>query len=204
MARDDWFRNHDWNPAIEAAFFEKLRRARDIAQRLRIQAHTLAPTHPEVSLRLLDAYFALGDNFDHAQAHVNRASAHLTLGDTERAIEAYEMALAVEERRPNPKTQACLALPFLIASSGITSRYARALHLLEQHQSQLMFPVDHFRWHAAQALILLEQGQASLAHRHAQLALEAAALDHSGFRYHPNVGLVGDRYDDIRQRLAVA
>ena len=133
MARDDWFRNCDWNPAIEAAFFEKLRRACNKAQRLRIQAHTLARTHPEVALRLLDDYFKLGDHFDLAQAHVDRASAHLALGDTERAIEAYETALAVEDRRPNYKTQAYLALPFLIASAGIASRYERALHLLEQH-----------------------------------------------------------------------
>lgn len=56
MARGDWFRNSNWNDAIETAFFAKLRRARSKAQYLKIQACTLAEKHPEVALRLLDQY----------------------------------------------------------------------------------------------------------------------------------------------------
>ena len=162
MARDDWFRRTEWNADAEAAFFGKLSRARDKKQYLRIQASTIAPHYPEVALRLLDQYFDLGDHFDHAQAHVDRASAYLALGDTDRAIAAYEAALAREHHNPQLLTQAYLDLPFLIASHGITSRYEQALRLLQQHRSRLMFPVDHFRWHAAHALIASAQGQTSL------------------------------------------
>ena len=85
-------------------------------------------------------------------------------------------------------TQASLDLPFLIASFRIASRYQQALSLLEQHRSWLAFPVDYFRWYAAHALILLAQGSASRAREHAQHAREAAAKEHSGFRYHPSLG----------------
>ncbi len=204
MARDDWFRHTEWNAEIEAVFFEKLRRARDKKQYLRIQANTIARHKPEVALQLLDEYFALGEHFDQAQAHADRASAYLALGDSERAIAALEAALAREEQYPRLLTYAYLDLPFLIASHRIESRYHQALELLERHKQRLTFPVDHFRWHAAYALILSVQSRTPSAREHARLALAAAAKDHSGFRYHPSVGLVGTKYEDIRQQLFLA
>jgi len=204
MARDDWFRQTDWNAEIEAAFFEKLRRARDKKQYLRIQASTIAGRKPEVALRLLDEYFALGDHFDQAQAHADRASAYLALGDSEHAVAALEAALAREEQYPRLLTYAYLDLPFLIASHRIESRYKQALELLERHKTRLTFPVDHFRWHTTYALILSAQGQKSSAREHARLALAAAAKDHAGLRYHPSVGHVGTKYEDIREQLSVA
>jgi len=204
MARDDWFRQTDWNTEIESAFFEKLRRARDKQQYLRIQASTIAGRKPRVALRLLDEYFTLGDHFDVAQAHVDRASAYLALNEIESAIGALEAALAREEKYPRLLTIAYLDLPFLIASHRIQSRYKQALELLERYRSRLTFPVDHFRWHAAYALILSAQADMSDARQHAQLALAAAVKDHSGFRYHASVGLVGAKYVDIRKQLSVA
>ena len=204
MARDDWFRHTEWNADIEAAFFEKLRRARDKKQYLRIQASTIARYRPEVALRLLESYFELGDHFGIAQAHVDRASAYLALGETEHAVAAYEAALAREQQFPQLLTMAYLDLPFLIATRGITSRYEQALQLLQQHRSRLTFPVDHFRWHAAHALILSALREAERAREHAKLALDAAAQDHSGFRYHPDLGVVGDSYADIRHQLSRA
>jgi tetratricopeptide (TPR) repeat protein len=204
MARDDWFRHTDWNAEIEAAFYGKLRRARDKKQYLRIQASTIAGRRPEVALRLLDEYFSLGDHFDQAQAHADRAAAYLALGESDHAIAALEAALAREEHYPRLLTYAYLDLSFLIASHRIESRYKQALELLERHRARLTFPVDHFRWHAAYALIFAAQAQTSTAREHARLALAAAAKDHSGFRYHPSVGLVGTKYEDIRKRLSVA
>lgn len=204
MARDDWFRNTDWNAEIEAAFFSKLRRARDKKQYLRIQASTIAGLKPVVALRLLDEYFALGDHFDHAQALADRASAYVALGDIEHAIAALEAALAREKQYPRLLTNAYLYLPFLIATHSIESRYNQALELLQQHRLRLTFPVDYFRWHTAYALIFSAQGQAASAREHARQALTAAAKDHSGFRYHPNIGLVGTKYQVIRDQLSTA
>lgn len=200
MSRDSWFRNTDWNDAIAAAFDEELKRARDKNQYLRIQAGTLAPTHPQVALSLLDRYFALGENFDMAQAHVDRATAHLALGDLESAFVSYEAALARERVHPNLRTNAYLDLPYLIAINEASDRFEQALLLLSDSVDQLMFPVDRFKHHAARAIILASTDR-GLATQEAKLALEAAASDHSGFRYHPKIGLVSDRHAPALSKL---
>jgi tetratricopeptide (TPR) repeat protein len=197
----DWFRNTKWDDVIERAFDEKLRRARRKEQYLRIQASTLARSHPEVALKLLDRYFELQDDFDHAQAHVDRATALLALTRVNEALAAYEAALAREAVFPSLQTQAYLDLPYIVATRCIRDQYQRALELLDRHESRLMFPVDHFRWHAAYALIAVATGEAEAVRNHAELALEAASRDHSGFRYHPSVGLVTPQFEAVVKKL---
>lgn len=197
----DWFRNTTWNESVEQAFDEKLRRARKKEQYLRIQACTLARSHPEVALKLLDRYFELPDDFDHAQAYVDRATALLALGRVNDAITSYETALTREAAFPNLQTQAYLDLPYLIATRGMREQYDRALQLLQVHKVRLMFPVDRFRWHAARALIAADSQEPGVARVHAERALEAAAREHSGFRYHPSVGLVTEHYDSVIRKL---
>ena len=200
MAKD-WYRNKTWNDAVECSFNEHLGRARRKEQYLRIQACTLATSHPLVALQLLDRYFALPDDFDHAQAHVDRATAYIALQRVPEAINAYEAALSREAAFPKLKTQAYLDLPYLIATLRLRDSYDRAASLLNEHQDRLMFPVDRFRWHVSHALIASDQGRASAASSHAAKALEAAGQDQSGFRYHPSVGLVTEKYDGILKRV---
>jgi tetratricopeptide (TPR) repeat protein len=197
----DWFRNMSWDDAIERVFDEKLRRARRKEQYLRIQACTLARSHPEVALKLLDRYFELDDDFDHAQAHVDRATALLALGRVDEALAAYEAALAREAVFPTLQSQAYLDLPYIVATRAVRDQYMRALELLGQHESRLMFPVDHFRWHAAHALIVAATGETGPVRNHAERALQAASRDQSGFRYHPSVGLVTPQYEAVVKKL---
>ena len=199
---DDWFRNDEWNAGIARRFDEKLTRARRKEQYLRIQASTLAPTHPEVALQLLDRYFSMSDKFDHAQAYVDRATALKALGRTEEAADAYEAALAREAEFPNLKTQAYLALPVLVATEGLLSRFDRAIIILDEQADRLMFPVDHFLWHAARALVVVSRGDRTGAGPNARAALEAASKDHSGFRYHPSVGLVTEKHRGLLKDIA--
>src|SRR5215470_17937075 len=193
----DWFRNTTWNESVERAFEQKLRRARRKEQYLRIQASTLARSHPEVALDLFDRYFELPDDFEHAQAYVDRATALLALGRVGDAITAYEAALAREATFPSLKTQAHRDLPYLIAAREVRGQYDRARQLLQAHEVRLMFPVDHFRWHAARALMAADCQEHAVARIHAKRALDAAALEHSGLRNHPSVGLVTGQYDEV-------
>ena len=197
---NDWFRNTDWNETIAAAFEEKLKRARDKKQYLRIQACTLASGHPRIALVLLERYFALGEHFDHAQAHVDRATAHLALGDIDAAIQSFEAALAREAAFPNVQTVAHLELPYLIALNGTAGRFEQAMDMLSASKDRLMFPVERFKHHAARAIILATSDRAA-ARIEAKAALEAASADHSGFRYHPSVGLVSEMHADALSRL---
>jgi hypothetical protein len=66
--------------------------------------------------------------------------------------------------------------------------------ILDQQMDRLMFPVDHFLWHAAGALIMASRGDRVGAAPPARSALQAASKDDSGFRYHPSVGLVTEKH----------
>lgn len=199
---DDWYRNEDWNDAVALRFEEKLRRARDKQQRLRIQACLLAPTHPEVALDLLERYFAMPDRFDHAQAYVDRATALKALGRIEDAADSYELALAREGQFPNVQTQAYLQLPMLVATERLQSRFDRAIALLDEQADRLTFPLEHFLWHAARALIMSYRGDRARAASHAKSALEAASRGHSGLRYHPGIGLVTEKERGLLNAIA--
>ena len=197
----DWYRNRTWNESIERWFEEKLKKSRLKEQYLRIQASTLAKTHPEEALRLLDRYFEFPKDHEHAQAHCDRATALIALGRIDAAADAYDAAIRREEEYSKLKTQAWLELPFFVAVRKIAERYERAVQLLETHSDQLLFPVDRFKWHAAQALIAAEQGKTEDSSKHADMALQAARSDYSGFDSHPSAGLVGDKFDDVSESL---
>jgi tetratricopeptide (TPR) repeat protein len=169
---------------------------------LRIQACTLASTHPGVALELLNRYFSIPDAFDHAQAYVDRATAFKALGRIEEAADAYEAALAREAEFPNLKTQAYPELPVLVATAGLRSRFDRVLRILDEQANRRMFPVDYFIWHAARALIVASRGDRAAAGPHAQAALQAASKDHSAFRYHPGVGLVTENHRGLLEDIA--
>jgi tetratricopeptide (TPR) repeat protein len=201
MATKDWFRNEDWDEDIETAFFKKLRRARDKAQYLTIQAGTLASTHPKVALSLLERYFEFGDKFFRSPAHEIQAQAYLALGNIENAVRAYEAALTAEEELPTVQTQAYLDLPFLVAMNSIEESYPRSLELLAKFETRPAFPVEHFRWHASKALILSRQDKSGEAKRSACEALTWAEKTDSGFRYHRTLGLVGKSYESLKAKL---
>ena len=201
MSRQDWFRNTEWNESIEQAFEGKLRRARQKGQYLRIQASTLANSHPTVALRLLERYFALDDKFDWAQAYCDQAKALLSLGRVDEAVIAYVKALDREAEYPNLKTQAYIALPFLIVTRRLRDRFDQAEQILRDYESRLMFPVDRFMWHSASALIARYRGNGASASEHASRALVEANRHHSGFQYHPAIGLVSQLHQPLIDEL---
>jgi tetratricopeptide (TPR) repeat protein len=202
MATDDWFRNEDWNLEIEARFLQKLHRARDKAQYLRIQAGYLVERHPTSALALLEKYFALDEHFDHAQAYLDQANAYLSLGETQNAIQSLQKALQREREFPNLKTQAWSRYAVLVATERLKHLYDDALRVLEDNRPDgTSFPVDGFLWNAANALIADDQEQSVIAREYSAKALYFAELPRSGFRYHPDVGLVSTEYDRLKAAL---
>ncbi|MBW8370693.1 MAG: hypothetical protein K0M66_06950 [Thiobacillus sp.] len=192
----DWFRQETWNEKAEQDFFSRLSRARSQRdQYLVIQALTIVKSAPNVALRLVDLYFeSKKDNFENVRALSAKADAHLVLGQTELAIEAMKNILAIERERPNHKTTKYVDYPFLVATKRIVSEYGDALSILEERKSDLMFPLDKFKWHAAKSLIHHALREMDNSKMHAALALEAAQAKMSGFRYHQDLGLVGEEH----------
>ena len=201
MGRDTWWQNTSWNEDIEAAFCSKLARARNKSFYLRNQARSLAASHPKVALRLLDRYFALGADSSEAEAHFYRARSYLALRNVDAAVSAFEATLAREGAVPNFRTWAFHELPVLIATERIRPLYDRAIQILMKHKDRLTFPIQRYQWHGALALILYEQGRTPEAEKESKEALGAAKLTHTGYQYHPNVGLVADTADEFGNRL---
>jgi tetratricopeptide (TPR) repeat protein len=202
MSDDNWFRNKHWNEEVAALFEDKLKRARRKGQYLRIQACTLASSDPNAALALLERYFRQTDErIDDAQAHVDRATALLALGRLHEALDSYEEALRFEAQVTNFLTQAYIDLPYTVSVRGVRERYDRALQVLRDYKKRLMFPVDYFKWNAAQAIIAGDNGMRDDAVAFAAAALEFASKDHSGFRYHPTTGLISEKHADALRRL---
>jgi Tfp pilus assembly protein PilF len=190
---NDWYRNKDWNEAIAADFRTRLKRARSKQQYLRIQASYLAHTNPNTALALLDEYFALGEDFDFAQAYLGRATAFVALERVAEAVDAYEHALLREIEFPKLLTDAYLELPMFVTMQPLPTYYERAMEVLRSHAHRPMFPRDHFQWHGTLAILESRTGQIASAKQHAARALEAASLTKSGLPYHPRIGLVDER-----------
>jgi hypothetical protein len=201
VARDDWYRNSSWGEAIAARFEDRLLRSRNKHQYLRIQATTLVASHPEVALDLLERYFSLGDSLDMALAYQARADAYLALNRIDDAIVAYEATMRQEAVRPTVQTWASVDFPYLVAVRNLTPYFARALEILSSRKKALVFPVIRFKAHAAKALILAAQGDATNAHIEAQAAIRAASEERSEFERHPNLGLVSKAHSDVITHL---
>ena len=204
MGRDDWYRNTEWNPDTEAAFRAKLSRSRSgRPQYLRIQAGYLAERYPLAALSLVDEYFETGDGFDVPTAFCVRAEACCALGRIDDAVAAYKRALAWEEAHPHHISTARIDLPRLVAERCLSSEYAYALDILATRFKPMdhQFPSTRYLWNGSNALILSELGRAAEAQELAELALRAAALTESPFRYHRTVGVVRDTSDEFGLRL---
>jgi len=88
-------------------------------------------------------------------------------------------------------------------------RFRVRLHILcaeepsEEHRGEIRFPVHEFLWHGYRALIAkkLELGESKEARRSAAMALRAAEVKQSPFRYHRKLGLVGDEHETLKARL---
>ena len=89
----------------------------------------------------------------------------------------------------------------LVAVQNRKEYFRDALDVLTENRSSIMFPVERFEWHAANALIKAAVGEKKASKEHAIEALAAAKASHSGFRYHPKVGLIGGKYEALQDRL---
>ena len=168
----EWYRNTDWNDKIEAAFDTRLARARDKAQYLNIQAHTLLTTHPEVAAKLCRRVDALNDPAQTARAWLYLGTALAVLGDFDGAISSLEAAIEAEQRYPLHRTAAHLDQALLIALAERHDLYDIAL---ERLNSERDLPLSGQPLNALIALALVGSERGENVADAAALALEELA-----------------------------
>lgn len=119
------------------------------------------------------------------------------------AITSYEDALRREREFPNLRTSAYIDFACLVVNEHVASLYPRALEGLNERPEDPLRPIELYLKSGARALLLLGLGQADEAASAVEVAvLQAAGQVHSGFRYHTNLGLVGDTKDEFGRRVA--
>jgi len=165
----EWFRNADWDDDIEAAFDARLKRARDKAQYLNIQAYALLAVHPRAAARLCRRTIALNDPAQTARAGLYLGTALAVDGDLDGAISALEASIEAQRLEPNHRTAAYLDQALLVALAKRDDMYDIALERLE---GEWALPISEQPLASliAQALIGSERGQNVSAF--ARLALE--------------------------------
>jgi len=205
---NDWFRAKTWTLKDREEFFARLRRSRGAynkAQYARIQAYELLTTRTReaysAALELLDMILAeWSDEAQLASVYHHRAECFAGLGDLPHAIDAYREVFQTQRARRRESTMAHLDFGWLVATTPLPEFYDEALAVLREFHHD-MFPVDRYRAGAIQALILDSQGNREQARSHASTALEAAAAEHSGFRYHAKLGLVAAQDKRVYEKL---
>lgn len=171
MSDENWYRNCDWTPEIEAAFTQRIGKARaQKAQYLMLQGQALISRHPDVAARLLRQSIALENEFHLNQANCYLGLAELASGNVDAALTAYEAALEAQLRFPFVQTGAPLDYAFAVAWFARSERYEAALQILEAVKPSV-FPGADFQVHSAHALILADLGSENDARTKAHSAL---------------------------------
>jgi tetratricopeptide (TPR) repeat protein len=197
MAKFEWFRRTTWTEDDRAEFNARLMRSRGAsskAQYLRIQASHLSDAgHHAAAIELLDRLLAeFPERGELAMAHSQRADSMAALGNRTIAIDEYRLAFDAERAFPNCRTNAYLSFGWLVVEFGLSGLYNEVLAIFSEFGGdlELPFPVMEYQRCAVLAVIAEAQGDSASARDFAVKAIAAASLQHSGFRYHANLGLV--------------
>ena len=208
MSRADWFRRTEWNDEVERDFFVRLARSRSQfhrAQYLRIQALELIQAGGSHRLRkaldLLDLLISRHpEPFELPGAHKQRGQALAELGDVDGALAALRDSMKAETQRPS-RVAAHLDFGMLVVATKREELYAEALRALEEFGGHELMPYMKYEAGVIRAIALNKARLHDAARDQARRALEEAAKTHSGFRYHPTVGLVRIKDRELHERV---
>jgi tetratricopeptide (TPR) repeat protein len=212
MSRINWYRQTTWTESDREAFFTQLNKSRKVATRdqyLRIQALYLQRVGTEkmlhAALELLDLLFQESpDSYELTSAYLQKANCLLALGDEAGAIAHFRKALQRENEGRSGRTTASLEFGWMIIERGLTDLYDEALEVVCAYAERVPGPIFAYQRYivnAVRAVIANERGYPEIARECAQRALGEASQTHSGFRYHPKVGLVQETDNPVHQRL---
>jgi hypothetical protein len=202
---DDWYRRTNWTEEDQVAFFDRLNRSRsqhNKAQYLRIQAGYLEDDYPLEALKLLEILFnEYPEPSQLASAFLQKAHCLVSLSREDDSVEAFRDVLKYEEKYPKYQTEGYLDFPLFIITHKRKELYQEAKDILILYADRLMFPVDYYKYHTVLAVIEWQAKNIENAKAHVIEAKKASEEKQSGFRYHPNVGLVKEQDDEIQKEF---
>lgn len=208
MGSVDWYRRTTWSDRDRDEFNDRLKRSRSArkkAQYLRIQALYLAQSGYHISaIELLDKILTeFPERTELAQAHNQKAESLAQLGQLSSAVDEYRASLAAQRDCPGVRTMAWLDYGCLVVEHQLADLYDEISKVLDEFQdrSGMIFPAQEFRYCLIRAIIAESRNHKDVARRFAVQAIAQASKDHSGFRYHPTVGLVGNEQNKFDAKL---
>ena len=200
---EDWYRRKTWTKEDQIAFFDRLKRSRtqyNKAQYLRIQASYLEDDYPVEALKLLDiAISDFPEPSEISQTFLQKAHCLIAISKTTEGIEAFRDVLMYEKKYPKYQTEGYLDFPLFIIAHKKKELYEEAKEILLSHEDRLLLPVDYYKYHTVLAIVEWDGKNIVNAKAHVEESRKAAAEKHSGFRYHPNVGLVKEQDEEIQK-----
>jgi len=207
MGKYDWYSRKTWTEKDQADFFARLNRSktsRNKAQYLCVQAKELYFVGlTKEAMILFDKMLAeCPEPFFMPLVCMFKAECLVALGDVKGALQSYRLGLEVERKKPHHRTQACYDFGKLVVENKLTKLYNEALTILNKMaRTECLLPVQAYKENGVRAIIAAHKKQFQTAKEYAQIALNAAQKDDSGFRRHRKFGLVKDRkskfYDAI-------
>jgi hypothetical protein len=205
-----WAERTTWTTEDQADFHAHLKRARRVnrADYLIRQARALAesdwPNGNMIALDLLAAAAELGiTNFRRPGFHQLQAQCLIRTERLDAGLTQYDAAFTAQRLVPNVRCGVHLEFAWLIAVRRIAERYPDAVERLEEFTdtSDLLWPINQYRYFGALALISDALGDRDGARRWAGDALAAAGRSESAFPRHPKLGLVDQPESGVYNEL---
>jgi tetratricopeptide (TPR) repeat protein len=201
----DWYRRTTWTTADEQEFFAKLKRAREWSrpQYLKIQASCLSAGAKPA---LLDAAESLIAKLlaDYPDDKSERSAGLSILGDIYRqrqqfddAMTYYKKAIDFEKEYPNVQGPAFLYFSELAVKLDKREYFPFVEELLSGRVEHNPFPMYKYKIYAVLSIINKINGRVEKAAQFAALADQFAAAETSGLRYHPTLGVVTRRDQEL-------
>jgi hypothetical protein len=199
-ARDRWFRSPDWDEASRAEFAARMKRAHpgNRVQYRRIKALALLETRDPIRVAagraMLQENLRTPDlpSFERTLALASLARQDRADGRLTSAIELLRDAL----RTAGPDGSGTsgeeeIELAEMLLAMGGREELLEAKALLDRRATELpLFVRSRYRLAVAQTRVAQLLDDPTTASASAATALELAAVDHSGMRHHPDLGLV--------------
>ena len=194
MNKDDWFRLRTWSEEDKKNFFNRLNRSSSSfhkAQYLRIQADYLSKEYPESAIELCD--IVLNDYPEESElsmTHYTKAKCYLKLKNDKEAIKSFRASIQAMRQYPNSKNYSYLDFGYWVITNKKIELYDEIMDLTFEYQGDMTFPNDYYLLYGIRSIINYHKNNLEQSKLESQKAIENANKIHSGFRYHPNIGLV--------------